>query len=168
MDWLDFNHKHGFFTELIQNSKFEAIRSDETLHIRNFNPATDEEISNISVPFEAFADEAFKAEARARKIAVELSRSLGVDVWSHYAPHSVKFGTQEWQPGGKATPAFDTSRPSTGEKKIAWFGTPKRQKNTETKNIEKEAEDRSGTANYIYYIFLTSLLVGITTYAFVR
>ncbi len=168
MDWLDFNHKHGFYTELIQNSKFEAIRSDETLHIRNSNPATEEEISNISVPFEAFTDEAFKAEARARKIAAELSRSLGVDVWSHYAPHSVKFGTQEWQPGGKATPAFDTSRPSTGEKKIAWFGTPKRQKNTETKNIEKEAEDRSGTANYIYYIFLTSLLVGITTYAFVR
>ena len=90
--------KDEIFFDSYPGLKIEAIRSENLLHIRNFNPNTSDEIINISFPFDNFSDEALKAEARAHKIVAELSHSLGVDVWSGYAPHWVNFGTQEWQP----------------------------------------------------------------------
>lgn len=97
--WLKNNPEEPYI-DMDQGWQIEAIRYGENLHVRQIDPDDDEEYANVSVPFEVFRGKAKEVEKRAQSIIADLSKELGVDVWSKYL-RDASFGTEEWQPNKK-------------------------------------------------------------------
>ncbi|WP_448570041.1 hypothetical protein [Thalassotalea ganghwensis] len=94
--WLNDNNVEPFI-DADQGWQIDAVRVGENIHIRQTDPDYDEEHVNISLPYEKFLKEALKVEKRAQHIITNLSKELGVDVWSKYL-QDANFGSEVWQP----------------------------------------------------------------------
>ncbi|WP_156480573.1 hypothetical protein [Aquipseudomonas alcaligenes] len=97
--WLK-GHPEEPYIDMDQGWQIEAVRIGENVHIRQSDPDCDEEYANVSVPFEVFFNKANEVENRAQQIITNLSKELGVDVWSKYL-QDARFGTEKWQPNKK-------------------------------------------------------------------
>ena len=97
--WLKASPEEPYI-DMDQGWQIDAVRIGDDVHIRQIDPDYDEEYANVSVPFEAFLKQANQVEGRAMQIINNLSKDLGVDVWTKCL-NDASFGTGEWQPNKK-------------------------------------------------------------------
>lgn len=92
--WLQGNSEQPYI-DIDQGWQVDAARVGENVHIRQIDPDCDEEYANVSVPYAKIIQKVSEVESRAQHIISNLSKELGVDVWSQYIK-DVNFGTKEW------------------------------------------------------------------------